>query len=132
MAVRRGVMICLEGGAPAAARGVRGDVALATVPNMFAKEAPAAALGVLFALARCSSWLRLALKTTATVRPWVGFEKAFLRHGVAMAPGAARGGVRFWHVGEPKVAGARFLRGVASSQVPNKEPNDVDIIHPPP
>ena len=53
---------------------------------MFSNEAPAAARGVLFAVTTLPR-LRQALRTTATPRFWVRFEKAFL-----VAPAAARGG----------------------------------------
>ena len=81
----RGFMICLDNGAPTAARGVLhvlDDVARG-VPNMFANEAPAAALGAFVGVSRRLS--RHALRITGALRFWIGFATALLRHDVAPA-----------------------------------------------
>ena len=76
-------------------------------------------------------WLRQALRTTATPRFWVRFEKACPRH--AVAPLAARGGAHVLLGEEPSApqVAARPLRGGAGARVPNKTANDVAIIQTP-
>ena len=123
-------------GAPAAARGVRrvlDGVALAPArcaPNMFSNAAPTAVRGVFFAVTPLPR-LRQALRTTATPRFWVCFEKDFPRH--VVAPTAARSVAHVLPRREPSAprVAAGLLRGATGKRVPNKSPNDVAIIQAP-